>query len=80
MDKVKHVQIHLMPEALERAKQALGATCPVGYPGPLFIGVEECEIEDGVVHVLIDDVGYVYPLHTVARLKVWLADTPTAAV
>jgi hypothetical protein len=43
------------------------------FTGPLFEGATECEIDEGVVHVLIDDVGYVYPLHAVARLKVWEA-------
>lgn len=49
------------------------------FTGPLFEGAEECEIDEGAVHVLIDEVGYVYPLHTVARLKVWETPAPPPA-
>lgn len=46
------------------------------FTGPHFHDVEECEIEEGVVHVLVGNAGYVYPLHTVARIKVYTVETP----
>ena len=35
-----------------------------------YTDVDDCEIEEGVVHVIKGDTGYVYPLHTVKSMSV----------
>lgn len=76
-----NVLIHLMPQQREAAVQAMlrsGKHCegfdPMNthaFVGPHFKGEFQTAVEDGVVTVIIDGVLYMYPLHTVARIKAW---------
>lgn len=73
--------IHLMPQQREAAVQAMLRSGkhsegfdPMNtraFVGPHFKGEFQTEVDGGVVAVTIDGVLYVYPLHTVARIKAW---------
>ena len=87
MSKVNHCQIHL---AEPFRTQAAAATFPkAGVPaydvgadsnraeftGPHFHGVETVAVSEGTIDVVLpDETVYMYPLHTVARIKVYTTE------
>jgi hypothetical protein len=81
LDSVLAVQIHLRGSALMRAKLAmvkrLGIRKAFGYTGPRFSTIEgsgkllEVAVGQATVNVVLnEDVEYVYPLHSVGRIKI----------
>lgn len=84
MEKVRHCQIHLTEPARSNAADALfpasayadveakNAASRAKFTGPHFHDIQIVQCSDGTVDVhLPDGTVYMYPLGTVARIKVY---------
>ena len=75
MPKIKCVKIHLMPAARDRAARALfpgGGKDFRDFTGPDFQDVADCyPMPECFLVRLKDGDEYIYPVHQVARVKVY---------
>lgn len=75
MTKIKCVQIHLMPAARDRAARALfpnGGKDYRDFTGPDFQDVADAHPYPECIRVVLKDGNeYIYPMHQVARIKIY---------
>lgn len=75
MTKIKCVQIHLMPAARDRAARALFPHSPnhrQEFTGPDFQDVADAHPYPECIRVVLKDGSeYIYPMHQVARIKIY---------
>lgn len=73
--KIKCCQIHLMPAARDRAARALfpgGGRDHRDFTGPDFNDIRDAYCSGDVATVIcLDGTVYVYPMHQVARFKLY---------
>ena len=78
MTKIKCCKIHLMPAARDRAARALydgaayGSKAAKEFTGPDFQNIEACYSNGDCINVILPDgSAYIYPMHQVARVKIY---------